>query len=209
MAARKHHVGKGFHKDGIFDRDCFAGAPRKILFLLKEAYSEDCGYDLRRHIRSPVGFGPTWWSIVHWGYALQHAAPGWMPPYPAFYESGDNEKAAAILLSTAVINIKKSDGEHTTKDQDIYDYAHWDGDLLRQQVELIAPHIVVCGGTWWAVKHLWPESEEISERVWKIPGITFLDFWHPAARKGKFLMYDELCQLTERALFGDVKNLSS
>jgi hypothetical protein len=201
-AAREHHIGKGFHKDGVFDLGCFAAAPRKILFLLKEAYSEGSGYDMRRDIRSPVGLKTTWWNIVRWGYALQHAARGQMPPFPDFYERGDNEKAAAVLVSTAVINIKKSDGEHTSTYQDVYKYAQLDGDLLRRQVALIAPDIVVCGGTWWAVKYLWPEAEEISERAWKIPGVTFLDFWHPAARKRNLLMYDELCQLTQRALFG-------
>jgi hypothetical protein len=201
-ATREHHIGKGCHKDGVFDLDRFAAAPRKILFLLKEAYSEGRGYDMRRQIRSPVGLGTTWWNTVCWGFALQHAGRGQMPPYPAFYENGDNEKAAEVLVSTAVINIKKSAGEHTTTYQDAYKYAQWDGDLLRRQVALIAADIVVCGGTWWAVKYLWPEAEKISERAYKTPGVTFLDFWHPAARKRKLFMYDELCQLAQRALFG-------
>jgi hypothetical protein len=157
---------------------------------------------MRRDIRSPVGGKTTWWNIVRWGYALQHAARGQMPPYPDFYERGDNEKAAAVLVSTAVINIKKSDGEHTSTNQDVYKYAQLDGDLLRRQVELIAPDIVVRGGTWWAVKYLWPEAKEICDRAWKVPGITFLDFWHPGARKGPLPMYDELCRLTQQALFG-------
>jgi len=39
-AARKHHLGKGFIRDGIIDLNRWGNASRKVLLLLKEAYGE-------------------------------------------------------------------------------------------------------------------------------------------------------------------------
>lgn len=55
-----------------------------------------------------------------------------------------------------------------------------DGELLKKQVELIAPNVVVCGNTWGEVKHLWTDSKRIFPRIWCTESITFINYWHPA-----------------------------
>ncbi|HQR03590.1 MAG: hypothetical protein JSR19_02105 [Proteobacteria bacterium] len=197
-----HHKGKGFIRDGIIDPELWGRAPRKVLLLLKEAYDEPGvteGFDLREVIRDEWK-GPRykiWWTAAYWCYAIHHASSC----IPALPES-DRDYAAAghSLLSSATINIKKSHGRSTSDDTEIGHLAQRDGEFLRAQVETIDPCVVICGNTWWAIRHLWPDAELIyGGLVWRVRSRLFIDFWHPANRFPNALNYYALGCLVQNS----------
>jgi hypothetical protein len=75
----------------------------------------------------------------------------------------------------------------------------YDGDLIRKQVELINPELVICGGVWRFVSHLWPEAQEVYDRIWRDNNQTFIDFCHPGNRAFGPLKYYALAFLLERS----------
>jgi hypothetical protein len=196
----EHHVGKGFILDGIIDPIRWSAASRRVLLLLKEAYDEPGvteGYDLRTVIRDRWK-GPKyniWWKAAYWCFGA-HANDGFpeMPADDAAYSG-----ASEALLSSAIANVKKSNGRSESSDEEIAQYARRDGDYLKRQVELIDPGIVICGNTWAAVRHLWPAARKVIDLVWENDGTLIVDFWHPANQFPNKLNYYSLGFLLHRA----------
>ncbi|MBX9906080.1 MAG: hypothetical protein K2Y31_17170 [Burkholderiales bacterium] len=186
-----HHRNKPFIKDGIIDIHRWEHAPRKVLLLLKEAYGEEDateGYDLRKVIRDEWN-GPKykiWWTAAYWCYAIHHSKSTFSK-----FPSDDEAYALASesLLSSATINVKKSNGKSISDSDEITQHAMRDGDLIRLQIELINPEIVICGNTWGAVQHLWPDAVPTYDLVWKHDSRYFIDFWHPANQFPNALNY--------------------
>src|SRR5208283_943188 len=132
------YKGKCFVKDGILDRTRWETADPKILFLLKEPYSDpraECGWDLRETTRKVLqgrGLVGTWRQAAYWSYVCHHIAAGALPPFPT---KAEEPRAIELLLASAVVNVKKiDDGKKTTSNSQIIAYAHEDGDLIRKQV---------------------------------------------------------------------------
>jgi hypothetical protein len=187
-----HHQGKGkcFIKDGIVDPHRWISARPKILLLLKEAYHEESGFwDLRDYVRqeAPDPHG-TLRNSAYWCYAIQSMVRGSLPPVP-FQDTRkcEYDKAVEFLRSSAVVNIKKSEGTSTSSDEDIARCAKKDGLFIQQQIEWIKPDVVVCGNTWKHVEHLWQDKDRIYDGVWRVQQAVFIDFWHPS-----FPISDEL-----------------
>jgi hypothetical protein len=93
----------------------------------------------------------------------------------------NDEELREALLSSAVINIKKSNGRSSSEDEEFKEFARLDGDVLKRQVSLIDPEFVICGHTWKFVFHLWPEARKAGEWKHRIGTLVFVDFWHPAS----------------------------
>ena len=105
------------------------------------------------------------------------------------------------VLASAVVNIKKSGGRSSSNDDDLRKYVREDGDLLKQQVKCLSPHVMVCCNTWPLVKDVWPHAKQISEQVHTIDGMLMLDFWHPANRYPDVMNYYTVAILLHRALY--------
>jgi len=202
---RPHHKGEVFISDGMIDPERWEdSSKRSILFLLKEAYGEPDlseSWDLCSLIRDEWK-GPKyklWWTAAYWAYALQEYNSNRTPPFPAYDsvwgESGERPREA--LLCSSVVNIKKSRGKPSSDPEDIRNYVDLDGDLVVRQVGLLAPDIVVCGGTWDYVKGLWPGAVRVSERVLRVDEVPFVDFWHPANHYPNVLNYYGLCGIVQ------------
>jgi hypothetical protein len=184
------HAGKGFILDGIIDEARWRSARRKVLLLLKEAYDEPGvteGFDLRAVIRDRWKGAKynIWWNAAYWCYAAQ--AQSGVPPLPA--SEAEYVAANEALLGAAVVNVKKSDGRSESSETDIARYATLDGSLLKEQIRLIHPEIVICGSTFGAVRDLWPAAAQAYDLLWKCDGMLIVDFWHPANQFPKKLNY--------------------
>lgn len=195
---------EGFIRDGIFDGEKWFSSQRKILFVLKEAYNEKehkiknvCEY-VRDVKKGP--FKKTWWTVTNWAYAAQHTSENTSPDFPS------KEKRREGLLSSAGVNIKKSDGRGTSDLKDIAGYAERDGDLIRREIKLLDPDIVICGNTWDVIKNNVWNHEDIKplfERIFLIGRAHYLDLWHPAnTRVGKLKNYWELVKLLRDGIAG-------
>jgi hypothetical protein len=190
---QSHHADKGFIRDGIIDPNKWAAASRKVLLILKEAYDEPGvteGFDLRTVIREKWE-GPKYnirWKAAYWCLGA-HSTVGF-PELPS--DDAGYSAASEALLSSAVTNVKKSNGRTESSDEEIKDYGQRDGTFLKGQVELINPRIVICGSTWPAIKHLWPQAVKVFDLVWKADDRLIVDFWHPANQFPNKLNYYSL-----------------
>jgi len=183
--------------DGIFDEGLWASAPTRVLFILKEAYDSDNpgkGWDLRDLARQEGFKGVTLREMSHWARALVEPTQG--------YPCSDDVVLHNALLSTASINVKKVPGGTYAHDKEIRDHANDYGDLLQEQIEIIDPDVIVCGSTWWAIRHLFQTSTlgDSTDRIHKAEnGKVFLDFWHPANRFPRLMNCATLTELARRA----------
>lgn len=187
-----HHKETCFIKDGIIDPNRWSSSSRKLLFLLKEAYGtieEKNGFDLR--IVMNQWKGPKykiWWTAAYWAYLVKHSTIDQIPSFP----SNDKEYAdsSEALLESAVVNVKKSRGKSASNHDDIKGYIEKDGELIKKQIEIISPKIVICGNTWdLAKQYLWPNAEKVYDRVWKLDQRVFIDVYHPANQYPNALNY--------------------
>ena len=202
--ARPTHAIETFISDGPIDPNRWLRVKRRVLFLAKEAHGEmgrGKTWDLPELVRDDWK-GPKykfWWTLGYWAYGIQRLTDGPIPSSPMAGQLR-NEVTESVLAS-AVVNIKKSRGRSSSNSEDLLQYVTADGDLLKQQVACLSPHVVICCNTWHLVKDLWPHVKQISERVVSIDGILALDFWHPANRYPDVMSYYTASTLLHRALF--------
>ena len=197
--SRDLHRGAVFISDGVIDVDRWRAAPRKVHFLLKEAYgdsevSED--WDLCEVIREEWR-GPkysTWQRASRWAYFAQH---GSATNFPSYDEASAGAREA--LLASSFSNLKKSGGASASEAPDLSVYVEHDQSLIKEQVELIRPDIVICGYTWALVSHLWGGPPECSELVHREDRMLFVDYWHPANRYPGKMNYYALGAALQRA----------
>lgn len=154
---RERHESAGhrcFISDGAVDYGVWAvqSTPR-VCWLLKEAYSGDGEpFDLAGAYLA--GDSHTWrtWKRVACVTRAVHDAFAGEVGYDG--ESVDRGKQD-LLRSVAIVNVKKSDGAKSSSSADLMRYESEDRDLLRKQLEILAPDVVVCGGTGWLMRRIW------------------------------------------------------
>lgn len=190
----KHHQKHCFIKDGVVDTVRWRCADPKVLFLLKEAYDDNgrSSWDLRRYLRKEPSAlnNPTWRNAAYWCYAIHHIKRGRLPGLPFLPErKAEYDHAVELLLSSAVVNIKKSKGQHRSSNIDIEGYARRDRELIQKQINLIKPDVVICGNTWQFVEAWFPNRKQLWDGVYRVEQRLFVNYWHPSARGSDELKY--------------------
>lgn len=93
-------------------------------------------------------------------------------------------------MHIATVNIKKSAGKGTN--DETYDPALKRAvknyyDLIKDEISLIKPDLVICGATFTYVKDQYgvePETLPNGRRYFSFEDCVYLEYWHPAARFG-------------------------
>lgn len=183
--------------DGIVDESQFNG----VLYLLKEATSAGL---IRDFIKSPQNYVANEFIDGDWDFITttsrvakeQNDTPlNWKPlcfwteafvnPNKYFNDAINCEKN---LNSIAIINIKKTPGESTSDDKllnkissdNIYK------NILLEEINLISPNIIICGGTFEYAKNICNiSSSKILElkcgvKYFIYNNAIYLDFIHPS-----------------------------
>lgn len=196
------HKDKGFIRDGIIDPQKWNLAPIKLLFINKEARDgeEDDSSDLRtfilRYWNGNVDY-KTIATVSALAYGLNKASTDSRLRFPS-YEQPQRSEFKEPLFSSAIMNIKKSDGRPTSNDTDLKKYVNADHDFITRQVALINPQIVICGGVWHLIDRLWG-AKKIYDSVYEADGRIFIAFWHPSNRNGEQMMYYALAALVQNS----------
>lgn len=189
--------------DGIVDPEHYAG----ILFLLKEAYSRDPArrtWDLCGDIAQ---YGPwgMWHHVAKWTHGLLHTTAGEIAPY-----SRAGDRANELLRRIAVVNVKKVEGHSTSDGEDLARFVRADRDLLRRQIELAKPKIIVCGNTFDYLQTIFGTAQERTSENWhyrmdlgELKDVLVLDYYHPAVRYPELLTYYGLMGCYQQALRED------
>lgn len=193
---RDIHKGNFFITDGIINIDQWNKSDFKILFLLKEAYSDtpqsDGEWDLVKYLNSgiPSIKSKMWSTVSQWCFGLKTLTE--TNEIICFDENHkNNPEYNDAFLSCAVVNIKKSSGYKSSDKDDLSKYVASDWDLLEQQIDEISPDIIICGSTWPIIKSK-ISHEKCGEWLYKTKNHYFVDFWHPANHYPNKLNYYSL-----------------
>ena len=140
-----NHQKNTFIADGIVNPDEWEKSKKKILFVLKEAYGKNWnGNTLSSWIRkSHPKIGP-WKRIAKVVYGIQNTTHDSITRYKENLSAYEHNIA---LEQIAVLNIKKSNGDSISNDNELKLYADYDREEIKKEIELIDPDIVICGNT--------------------------------------------------------------
>jgi hypothetical protein len=182
-----------FVEDGIIDLAEWVQAGTQVLFILRETngYRGSIAALIRKasttHASSKLWDRPTFHNVGRWAHGLLHATDA---TFPGFDAAHTNRKTA--LLACAFINLKKTTGGARATEA-VEQATVRDALFLREQIDLINPQVVVCGGTYKAIKqHLYPAIRRLAPRVHEAGGRLFINANHPSYLKKTAEMYDDV-----------------
>jgi hypothetical protein len=169
----------GFVADGVVAEDAYLQSEQKLLFILKEVNDPDGGdWDLREYLRNG-GRSQTWNNITRWVEGIRR--PSDDIPWSDLAEI-DEERRRETLRSIAAVNLKKTPGGHTTDSPVLAKIAEQDKALLKRQLMLYDPDLIVCCGT--SDTFHWLVSLE-DEPQWKC---TRRGVWFHEHKPGKYVV---------------------
>ncbi|MEC4723419.1 hypothetical protein RY831_30205 [Noviherbaspirillum sp. CPCC 100848] len=182
-----------FVEDGIVSPPHWASAPVRILHVLKETndYQTSITELIHKVVttkrKSELWWRPTFHNAGRWTHGLMHGVDGGEADYRVAHR---NRRRA--LLHCAFINLKKTTGGRTATIA-VEQAAERDAVFLREQIALIAPQIVVCGGTLGIVKqYLFPDIGKVAPRMHARDDMLFINARHPAYVEERRRMFDQV-----------------
>lgn len=188
--------------DGVVSWCNYANSAIKILFVLKEVNSDERNWDLREFLKDGGG-SYTWNNITRWIIGIRNINIDydW-----STIENIEPEQRREYLDTVAAINLKKATGGKAVADNDIIcKHALNDSDLLKRQVDIYEPDLIICCGTSDAFfksiyKDIKVDWRMTHNGVWYVIDgkRTIIDYKHPEARVfANFLYYPLMDALRE------------
>ncbi|MDP4133361.1 MAG: hypothetical protein Q8882_05050 [Bacillota bacterium] len=213
----------GICYDGIIDEVEFARQNKKIIFLLKETNGNDSNgnmpsefedWDYRWWLENKQAnggnsndpeekfYGKTFYNLCMWVNLFYRCIELHdLQPFENYRDEYFHEDLyRQILKKTAIVNLKKTWGGSTTNWADLNAYLNNNAvrDVLKKEIAIIAPDIVVCGGRqvfdfarqiFDSQEQQLTVSESITSRYFKYKNALFVDFYHPSCRKKRSDLY--------------------
>jgi hypothetical protein len=179
--------------DGIIDLEKYLNAKYRILWVLKEASSNDTWSYLVKFkdivwLKEKGKSVPTLKRIIYTTYGILRDCEWHEIP------DAKNEKAFEPLQEIAIINIKKIPGSSTSDDKIIQQAYYENQELLRMQINVYNPDIIIFGNTLQYFYKSDFHGLETAEKQNTNYGNAFYDTgdklyihtWHPAVRGAGF-----------------------
>jgi len=160
--------------DGIVDEEAYLASPIHTAFLLKETnggteeghcdamgnwdtFTRDLhNMALPKHHPDSTPLYKTWPNVCLWMYLIHHPTAS----FSCCTENGEfrEEKVRHYLDTTAIINIKKVPGGSSSVYEQLKTAAINNHDFLLEQIEIVDPELIICGGTYWVFKETFDQS---------------------------------------------------
>lgn len=199
--AEKNHV--YFNKDGIVDLDKWHAAPVKVMVLNRETNGIgtdlyiDGTYDIvdaiQRSSKGKTGWtrGNTLRVSGQWAYGLLNHDNH---HYPEHKEA--KKHAFTAPLAIAYVNLRKTNGGAVANLKVLHQDAERYADLIKEQLTIINPDVVICGRTLGILRErvYGDEMVKLDERTYQVGNTAFFAHWHPSARKKHNEMYSRLME---------------
>ena len=194
-------------KDGIINEDDFFESKVKVLYVLKEANGgknkEWKNGDLRNYLSNYATRWQTWNNLVRWQFGIENINNdnSWQT-----IDKINVNFRKEYLRHVAIINLKKQAGSKSSNMREIFEHAKRDVKLIKSQIELYDPEIVICGGTGDIVKEIglfegldkWEKSARgVSFNIAK--NRIIVSYKHPAARQSKKHMFIDIINTIKEA----------
>jgi len=174
---------KHFCYDGPIDDNKWQESLSRIMFLLKESYSDfyrirknPCHGDMPDFSASARRF---WRNMRMSTYIIDEVLINGNIPSFADTEKNQNKDNDSI----AYVNLKKcvEKGKTRSNTSDIKKYVYRDNKKLLEQIDLIKPRIIVCSGTFKYCYDLYDNLKKTAHKklyLYEKENIYFIDFWH-------------------------------
>lgn len=179
-------------EDGIVSEEEYLTSKYKIVYIMKEV-NGGSGWNLKDFLYKG-GRSQTWDNVARWTEGLLNIDQ----EYNWSYLEENNEKRRKYYLKKiGVINLKKTPGHHTSEYKKISKAASENRNLIKKQVDMYDPDIIICCGTADDFVTNYLESKLVNWKMTK-RGIQYIkcnnkiivSFAHPEARiRDAYLYY--------------------
>lgn len=194
-------------KDGIVDENQYLSLKYKILYVMKEVNGGK-DWDLREFLYDG-GRSQTWDNVARWTQGILNLDK----EYSWEELSKDNEdRRLTYLKKIGSINLKKNGGGYTSVDKEISKAARENREIIKKQIELYDPDIIICCGTAGAFVNSVLDPKEIKWSMTqrgveyiKYKEKTILSYAHPEARIRDAYLYYALVDAV-REILGEGKS---
>lgn len=178
--------------DGIVNEKEYLDSKYKILYIMKEVNSyQNGGWSLTEFI-SNGAIPQTWDNVARWTEGILNLEKD----FDWEYLSGDNDlRRDKYLKKIASINLKKTPGRHTSIAKEISMATKNNKEIIKKQVDIYQPNIIICCGT----SGLFVRDCLESDLTWQMTsrGIEYMildntiivSFSHPEARVADQYLY--------------------
>lgn len=205
---KQEHANKGyvnFISDGILDYELWTSSDLKICLFLKEAYGD---YKSLQNLFKDWGKAKyqLWNNASYWIYGINYVyKDNFIPDYDKC--KCDSEECYKLLQSASVVNIKKSNGVECSDEKDLIIYIDTDSEFLLEELELINPNIIICGGTYKEFCRLngvepYTGMKKITDWIYIFNGKIIIDYIHPSAPR----IHGAMSYYTISAMFQKAKD---
>ena len=203
-----------FVRDGIINEKKFEAQKERILFICKEPNDPDPdkSWDFRDWWKKGIQFSFSH-RIAEWAYFLLEAAEGRDPSFQGTHYAKKKE----ALQSIAFMNLKKTGGGGAANYQEILRHVNRTEDLLRRQIQIIDPTLIITCFPGDEYGDVWPALfEDHSSINWCHSGYEeqkiarwnekcrILEFVHPSARYPKAMMFAYLARIRKGRHYRDL-----
>lgn len=191
--------------DGIVCEKRYEKTDPKLLFVTKEPnHPVGPGFDFREWWSSePVQYAFTK-RLCEWNFGVQNH----FPPLSEFDQDKSSNESAAIY-SISFMNLKKVGGSGSADPKVIRSYTERDKHLLRHQIEIIGPDVIVGGigdSSLWSL--LFPdivlEDCGFDIGVARVGCVRVVDFYHPSYPVPRAMSYSLLGRVFQSRKFADL-----
>ena len=179
-------------EDGIVSEEEYLDSKYKILYIMKEV-NGGRDWNLKDFLYDG-GRSQTWDNVARWTEGLLNINQEYNWSY---LEENNENRRKYYLKKIGVINLKKTSGGYTSNDKEISRAAFENRNLIKKQVDLYDPDIIICCGTDDDFVTNYLESKLVNWKMTK-RGIQYIkcnnkiivSFAHPEARiRDAYLYY--------------------
>lgn len=179
-----------FIEDGLVNEQEYSNSKKKVLYILKEVNggkNVNKKWSLLAFLKKG-GRSQTWNNISIWQFGIQTIKQS--HKWSDLVKLKNKKFRISQLESIAAINLKKEPGGNTAKMNIIWDYAWNDRELLKRQIKIYNPDIIVCCGVGEIVKKFelvekfnnWEMSKYGIEYFKTKDNKIIINYCHPEAR---------------------------
>ena len=178
--------------DGIIREENYESVELKLLFVAKEPnHPEGPGFDFREAFSKEVKYAFSK-RLCEWAYGVWNG----FPSLSEFDAKADTDKLE-VIRSISFMNLKKVGGAGSADHERIRSITDRDKDLLRRQIEIIDPDVIIGGvgnSSLWSL--LFPEIAlqncGFDIPVARVGRVRVIDFYHPSYRVPRAMSYSLL-----------------
>ena len=202
--------GLQFVSGGVVDEPSYCSSSPKLMMLLKEVNdpNSDENWSLVDLIQKQIDdrdnheFLDTWRNVGIWSYGVHNG----YAPYQDIVKYYKQENLASGLQCIATTNLKKSGGGGISNYDEIKANALKQKDLWTEEIKIMKPDVVICGGTFSIVKEILGFDEitcSSGADTGRALDTLFVDFYHPQYRISPKVLYAYFCETMESLGFSE------